>query len=43
MKLVTGFLHNLTDIIKGYFERKISGLEPSLCLMNNQTLYYMQM
>ena len=43
MKLVTRYLPNLTGIIKGHVERKISVLEPSLSLMNNQTLYYMQM
>ena len=30
MKLVTRYLPKLTGIIKGYSERKISGLEPSM-------------
>ena len=43
MKLVTRYLPNLSGIIKGHFERNISVVEPSLSLMNNQTLHYMQM
>ena len=43
MALVTRYLPNSTGIIKGHFKRKIPVLEPSLSLMKNQTLYYMQM
>ena len=43
MKLVTRYLPNFSGITKGHFERKISVVEPSLSLMNNQTLHYMQM
>lgn len=43
MKLVTRYLPNLTSIIKGHFERKISFLETLSFLMKTRTLYYMEM
>lgn len=30
MKLVTRYLPKFTGVIKGYFKRQISGLEPSM-------------